>query len=62
MDANGEICLEPEAILDKRMVKYRGRTLTELLVRWKGAAVKEDTWEKSWKLQAQYPHLVGNVL
>jgi hypothetical protein len=62
VDANGEIHPEPESILDKRVIPNRGHPLTELLVRWNGAAAEEDTWEKAWKLQAQYPHLVGKVL
>jgi len=62
VDVNGEIHPEPESILDKRVIPNRGRPLTELLVRWKGAAAEEDTWENAWKLQAQYPHLVGKVL
>jgi hypothetical protein len=62
VDVNGEIHPEPKSILDKRVIPNWGRPLTELLVRWKGDAAEEDTWEKAWKLQAQYPHLVGKVL
>jgi hypothetical protein len=62
VDAKGEIQPEPESILDTRVSQHRGRSLTELLVRWKGTTAEEDTWEKAWWLRAQYPYLVGKVL
>jgi hypothetical protein len=63
IDANGELRSEPEAIMDKRMIKHRGRALTKALIQWKGASVDQEyTWENLLKLQAQYPHLVGKVL
>jgi hypothetical protein len=61
-DKHGEIHPEPENIVNRHMVKKNGRAITEVLVHWKGAALEDDTWETLWKLQQQYPHLVGKVL
>lgn len=62
VDGNGKISLEPEAIVDRRMVQHKGRALTEVLIRWKGALAEEDTLENFYKLKAQHFHLVGKVL
>jgi hypothetical protein len=62
VDTNGEIRPEPELIVNRRLVKHQGRAATEVLVRWRGASVEDDTWELLWTLQQQYPHLVGKVL
>jgi hypothetical protein len=62
VDVHGELQPEPEAILDRRLVNRKGRAITEVLVRWKGAATEDDSWENLWKLQSQYPHLVDRVL
>jgi len=62
VDLNGEIYPEPERIVDRRMIKRRGRAATEVLVRWLGASAEDDTWELLWTLQERYPHLVGKVL
>lgn len=61
VDANGELQPEPESIFDRRIAKNRGRSITELLVHWKGTAPEDDTREKAWKLQAQFQHLLGKV-
>jgi len=61
VDANGELQPELESIFDRRIAKNRGRSITELLVHWKGTAPEDDTREKAWKLQAQFQHLLGKV-
>jgi hypothetical protein len=62
IDKNGEIKLEPKTLVDRRLSKKRGRAVTEVLVKWKGAPIEDNTWEILWELQLQYPHLVGKVL
>jgi hypothetical protein len=62
VDCNGEIRLEPYMIVDWCLTKKIGRSITEVLIRWKGAPVENDSWEILWKLQIQYPHVVGKVL
>jgi hypothetical protein len=34
VDANGEIQLEPEQIVEHRVVKKHGRSFTEVLIKW----------------------------
>jgi hypothetical protein len=43
VNANRELRPEPKAIMDNRMIKHRGRALTEVLIQWKGALLEEDT-------------------
>jgi hypothetical protein len=62
VDGHGELKLEPESLLSRRMVKRHGRAVTEVLVRWKGALEEDDSWELLRDLQEQYPHLAGKVL
>jgi len=62
VDSSGELRPESELIVNRWMVKQRGRAATEVLFRWKGASVDDDSWELLWTLQHQYPHLVGKVL
>jgi hypothetical protein len=62
IDRHGDIQPEPAQILERRMVKRCGRSITEVLVRWSGSFVDDDTWELLWALQNQFPHLVGKVL
>jgi hypothetical protein len=57
----GEIRPEPEAVISRRMIKKGARAVIEVLVRWKGAAVEDDSWELLRNLQEQYPHLAGKV-
>jgi len=62
VDDKGEILPEPELIQDRRSTKQRGRAITEVLIHWTGTSAEEDSWESLWKLQQQFPHLVGKVL
>jgi hypothetical protein len=62
VNIHGELKPEPELLLDLRMVKKKGRAVTEVLIHWKGAPSEDDTWENLWNLHDQYPHLVGKVL
>jgi hypothetical protein len=50
VDQMGEIKPEPETLIDRRMSKKKGRVVTEVLVRWKGAPAEDDTWEILWEL------------
>ena len=57
-------CLNPEpiAILQHRSKQLRSRQITEVLVQWFGQSPECATWESLYKLQLQFPHLVGKVL
>jgi hypothetical protein len=54
VDAQGEIQLEPELVVENCTTQDRGRPVTELRIHWKGTSPEEDTWEKAWKLRAQF--------
>lgn len=46
---------EPEAILDRKMVK-RGRVATtKVLIKWKGLPVEHATWEFYYDLLKKFP-------
>jgi hypothetical protein len=62
VDVNGEIKLEPEQIIEHRIIRRNKRSLIEVLIKWKGVPSEENTWENYWKLCELYPHLVGKVL
>ena len=53
----GEIILEPEAILDHRWVKQGGKFLAKSLVKWKHLPSEEATWEVTETLCHQFPYL-----
>jgi hypothetical protein len=62
VEAAGEIRPEPKQIVDRRLIKKNGHSATKVLVCWKWASPKDDTWELLWTLHSQYPHLVGKML
>lgn len=59
VDVHSELKPELQEVLARRMIKKRGRAIIEVLVCWKGASVKDDSWELLQDLQEQYPHLAG---
>ena len=58
----GILTLEPEAILKRRSVELRSRTITQVLIQWQGCTSEDASWEDLYKLQLKFPHLVGKVL
>jgi hypothetical protein len=62
VDSMGLLSPEPSRILDQRTIKKRRHgSATEVLVQWEGSTQEDATWELLFKLQQQYPHLVGKV-
>ena len=61
VDAAGNLSPEPVAVLQTRAHNLRRRTITQVLVQWKGESADDATWEDLYLLQQQYPHLVGKV-
>uniref|UniRef100_A0A2N9GGR4 Chromo domain-containing protein n=1 Tax=Fagus sylvatica TaxID=28930 RepID=A0A2N9GGR4_FAGSY len=62
VDSMGHISPEPIRILDQRTIKKRRYgSATEVLIQWEGSTQEDATWELLFKLQQQYPHLVGKV-
>ena len=62
MDQDGQLMLEPIAILQKRVKQLRNRDITEVLVHWQGLPADDATWDSIYQLHLKYPHLVGKVL
>ena len=58
----GILTLEPEAILKRRSVQLRSRTITQVLIQWQGCTSEDASWEDLYQLQLKFPHLVGKVL
>lgn len=46
---------EPEAILEKKIVKDRNSSVTKVLVQWKGSPLEQATWEFYRDCFAKYP-------
>lgn len=46
---------EPTKVLDRRMVRRKGRAVTEVLVRWQGETRDDATWELWQGLQTMFP-------
>ena len=59
---DGNLTLEPEAILKRRTVQLRSRTITQVLIQWQGCTSDDASWEDLYQLQLKFPHLVGKVL
>ncbi|OMO68489.1 reverse transcriptase [Corchorus capsularis] len=55
LDSHGIIAREPTAILERRMVKRRGRAVTEALVLWSNSFPEDATWECLFDLQKKFP-------
>uniref|UniRef100_A0A2N9I5J7 Chromo domain-containing protein n=1 Tax=Fagus sylvatica TaxID=28930 RepID=A0A2N9I5J7_FAGSY len=61
-DALGYLAPQPARILETRTIKKRRLpAVTEVLVQWEGGDPDDATWELLFKLQEDYPHLVGKV-
>jgi hypothetical protein len=54
---NSDMELQPQAILDRRMVKHHKQTNTQVLVYWKALSPSKATWEFADDLLMRYPRL-----
>uniref|UniRef100_A0A2N9GVS5 Integrase catalytic domain-containing protein n=1 Tax=Fagus sylvatica TaxID=28930 RepID=A0A2N9GVS5_FAGSY len=62
-DALGHLAPQPAKILETRTIKKRRLpAVTEVLVQWEEGDPDDATWELLFKLQEDYPHLVGKLL
>ena len=62
MDSDGVLCLEPQAIIQRRMKKLHYKAVTKVLAHQQDTPTEDVTLELLHTLQQQYPHLVGKVL
>lgn len=44
------------------MKKQGDQAIVEVMIKWKGALEKENTWQILWKLHQLYPDLEDKVL
>ena len=51
---DGEIIMEPEAILDTRWVKKGSKIIEESLVKWKRLPEDDATWENTQEVQDRF--------
>jgi hypothetical protein len=49
--------LQPQAILDRRMVRHHNQAATQVLIHWKTLSPSEATWEFAEDLRLRYPDL-----
>ena len=54
LDNDEVLAKEPIAVLDRRMVKRRGRAVTEVLVHWSNYFLEDTTWECLYDLKQQF--------
>ncbi|GKC21564.1 transposon ty3-G gag-pol polyprotein [Tanacetum coccineum] len=48
----GVILPQPEAVIDRRVIhKGKYHPKSEVLIKWKGARVEDDTWENEWRFR-----------
>ncbi|KAA8547401.1 hypothetical protein F0562_003735 [Nyssa sinensis] len=53
---DGQLQLEPIAILDRKLIKKHDRPFTMVLVQWSNSIPKDGTWESWYSLQQGFPH------
>lgn len=51
----GVLIPQPQAILDRRLINYKGRPATQLLVQWEGKFAEDATWEHYTQFVAKFP-------
>ena len=56
------LTLEPVLILDRKSIKLRSISVTQVLVLWQGESKEDATWEILYDLQAKFPLHMGKVL
>lgn len=55
VNSSGQILAKPMTILDRRLVKHRGRAATQVLIQWSNQPREHATWEYLFDIQHQYP-------
>lgn len=51
---------KPEQIMERRMKNVGNRAITEVLIKWKGTDMSDNSLEYLWELHAKYPYLKGH--
>ncbi|CAO2832426.1 unnamed protein product [Amaranthus hypochondriacus] len=50
--------IQPQAILDRRSVKFQSKVVTQYLIQWVDFTDHEETWEDATAYEAKYPDFV----
>ncbi|OIT00225.1 hypothetical protein A4A49_59807 [Nicotiana attenuata] len=58
LSPHGYIILEPESILESRLVPKGSRTVTQFLIKWFNFPVEENTWMDAHSFKQQFPTFV----
>ncbi|KAK4397676.1 Retrovirus-related Pol polyprotein from transposon [Sesamum angolense] len=58
---HGHLILEPEAILDKRIISFHNRPLTQIFVKWFNTPTKDSTWENYYEFKQKFPNFGGTI-
>lgn len=53
--------LEPEAILDRRLLKKNNKPGVALLIKWKGQVPEDASWEDYDEIKSKFPTFIGEV-
>lgn len=56
ISSEGHLLVEPVAVLDRRLVKHRGKAAIQLLIHWSNQPEENATWEYFTDLQERFPH------
>ncbi|KAJ7960249.1 Ty3/gypsy retrotransposon protein [Quillaja saponaria] len=51
----GIVTIEPEAILDRRMVRKGHKAVTQVLIKWSSSIMEDATWEDLKSLKQKFP-------
>eukprot|EP00253_Pinus_taeda_P009118 PITA_09118 len=57
LDEEGNIILEPEAVIEARSRQLRNRSISEYLIKWKNLSAEDSTWEDENFIH-KYPELL----
>ena len=55
MDANGCCPLEPNSIMQRRIIMRNLNELIQWLIQWKGMTPENASWEDAYFIQKQFP-------
>ncbi|KAK8951688.1 hypothetical protein KSP39_PZI004152 [Platanthera zijinensis] len=58
VNEEGNLLVEPLAVLDRRIIPKNGRVATQLLIHWTNGRIEEATWEDLEALRRKFPDFV----
>jgi len=48
--------LQPQATMDRRIVKRKNQAATQILIHWRGFSPADATWEYAKEIATRFPH------